>query len=62
MTPGKQIQMRLTFEEKTLWDQIAAEARSVSVQLLAQLLKEVLQAERREKEVCHEREDHSLSS
>jgi len=54
MTPSKQVQMRLAFEENTLWDQMAAEARSESVQLLAQLLREVLQAECKEKEICHE--------
>jgi hypothetical protein len=54
MTPGRQVQMRLAFEENTLWEQLAPEARSESVQLLAQLLKEVLQAERKEKEIRHE--------
>lgn len=53
MTPDKQAQMRLTFEN-TLWDQIAAEARSALVPLLAQLLREVLQAERKKKEIRHE--------
>ena len=62
MTPVKQVQMRLSFEENTLWDQLAVEARSESVQLLAELLREVLQAERKEREICHERKDHCLPS
>ena len=60
MTSGRQIQTRLVFEENTLWGQLAPEARSQAVQLFAQLLKEILQAER--KEIRHEREDHRFAS
>lgn len=54
MRPDRQVQMRLSLEENTLWQQMAAEAKSQCVQLFAQLLREVLQAERKEKEVRHE--------
>lgn len=62
MRPGRQVQMRLTLAENTLWQQMASEARSQCVQLFAQLLREVLQAERKEREIRHEREDHRLPS
>lgn len=54
MRPDRQVQMRLALEENTLWQQMAPEMKSQCVQLFAQLLREVLQAERRGKEIRHE--------
>jgi hypothetical protein len=54
MRPDRQVQMRLALEENTLWQQMAPETKSQCVQLFAQLLREVLQAERKEKEIRHE--------
>jgi hypothetical protein len=52
----RQVQMHLTFKENTLWEQeLSPEAKTQLVELLAQLLREVLQAERTEKEIRHER-------
>lgn len=55
MRPGRQIQMRLVLEENPLWQRLPAETRAQCVQIFVQLLREVLQAERREEEIHHER-------
>ena len=45
--------MRLAFGENSLWNELSPEVRNQCVQLFAQLLREILQAEK-EKEIRHE--------
>lgn len=54
MTLGRKAQMPLAFGENNLWNELSPEVRNQCVQLFAQLLREILQAERKGKEICHE--------